>query len=113
MEIYALTSAFPLEERYGLTSQLRRAAVAVPSNISEGHQQGTKAYLHYVTKALGSLAEIETQTEIARRLRMVSDARLDPSVKLIARLRSVLHGLKRSLKARRKQELEKRRGRKT
>ena len=65
--IYALTERFPRDERFGLTAQLRRAAVAIPSNISEGHQQGTRAYLRYVVIATGSVAECETQLEIARR----------------------------------------------
>jgi len=55
--VYGLTKGFPLEERYALTSQIRRAAVSIPSNISEGHQQGTKSYGHFITLALGSLAE--------------------------------------------------------
>ena len=55
VRVYAVTKSFPRQEVYGLTSQLRRAAVAVPSNISEGHQHGTKAYLHFVVLALGSL----------------------------------------------------------
>ena len=98
--VYALTKSFPREERYGLTSQLRRAAVAVPSNVSEGHQHGTKAYLHFVVLALGSLAEAETQLEIARRLRMASDAELETVNAVAIRERQVLLGLRRSLAAR-------------
>ena len=109
MQIYAVTGGFPLEERYGLTSQLRRAAIAIPSNISEGHQQGTKAYLHYVTKALGSLAEIETQLEVARRLHFAPASALAPATTLTSSLGRVLQGLKRSLAARRKQQLSSRR----
>ena len=62
VRVYAVTKSFPREDIYGLTSQLRRAAVAVPSNISVGHQHGTKAYLHFFVLALGSLAEAETTT---------------------------------------------------
>lgn len=68
LAIYAVTEEFPRDERYGLTSQLRRAAVAIPSNVSEGHLQGTRTYLRYVVIAMGSVAECETQIEIARRL---------------------------------------------
>jgi four helix bundle protein len=68
-EIYSLTATFPAAEKYGLTSQLRRAAVSVPSNISEGSaHQSTKEMVRYLYISLGSLAEIETQLEIARRL---------------------------------------------
>jgi four helix bundle protein len=100
VRVYALTKSFPHEEIYGLTSQLRRAAVAVPSNVSEGHQHGTKSYLHFVTLALGSLAEAQTQLEIARRLTLAPDAELDVLITLATRARQVLLGLRRSLAAR-------------
>jgi four helix bundle protein len=48
VRIYGVTKQFPRDELYGLTSQLRRAAVSIPSNVSEGHRQGAKAYAHYV-----------------------------------------------------------------
>ncbi len=100
VRVYAVTRDFPREEMCGLTSQLRRAAVAIPSNVSEGHQQGTKAYLHFVVMALGSLAEVETQLEIARRLGMSSKDRLESVVNFAGHVRRVLHGLRRSLAAR-------------
>ena len=100
VRVYAVTRDFPREEMFGLTSQLRRAAVAIPSNVSEGHQQGTKAYLHFVVMALGSLAEVETQLEIARRLGMSSNDRLESVVNFAGHVRRVLHGLRRSLAAR-------------
>src|SRR5574341_119035 len=65
-EIYLLTSKFPAEEKFGLTAQMRRAAVSVPSNIAEGHaRQGTKEYLQFLSHAGGSLAELDTQTLLA------------------------------------------------
>ncbi|MBU0767030.1 four helix bundle protein [Patescibacteria group bacterium] len=68
-ELYQLTNQFPKEELYGLTSQLRRAAVSVPSNIAEGRRKGTKKeFLHYLRIAYGSGSEIETQIEISKRL---------------------------------------------
>jgi len=100
VRVYAVTKSFPREDIYGLTSQLRRAAVAVPSNISVGHQHGTKAYLHFFVLALGSLAEAETQLEIARRLRMASDDELEVVTALAIRARQLLLGLRRSLAAR-------------
>jgi four helix bundle protein len=91
---------FPREEVYGLTSQVRRAAVSIPANLSEGHQQGTRAYLHFVTIAIGSLAEAETHLEIARRLRLANEQELAPVLEMAVRLRQVLHGLRRSLATR-------------
>jgi four helix bundle protein len=96
--VYQLTQAFPREERYGLTAQLRRAAVAVPSNISEGHQLGSKAYVHYIAIAIGSLAEADTQLELAIRLKMAARADVLPLIEFARRLRQVLHGLRRSLR---------------
>ena len=59
---YALSSKFPKEERYGLTSQIRRAAVSVPSNIAEGvARKGNKEFLQFINFSLGSLSELETQ----------------------------------------------------
>jgi four helix bundle protein len=67
--IYELTEFFPKEETYGLTSQMRRAAVSISSNIAEGRFRGTKNdYIQFLRIAYGSGAELETQIEIAKRL---------------------------------------------
>lgn len=66
---YRVSTQFPREEMFGLTSQMRRAAVSVPSNIAEGHtREYLKEYLQHVSVAQSSLAELDTHTEIARRL---------------------------------------------
>jgi len=68
-DVYRVTRDFPREEIYGLTSQLRRAAVSVPSNIAEGHGRNSRREFHqFVGHARGSLLEVETQLEIARDL---------------------------------------------
>jgi len=68
--VYILTHDFPKHETYGLTSQISRAAVSIPSNIAEGHtREHLKEYLHHLSMAQASLAELETQLEIAVRLR--------------------------------------------
>jgi len=73
-EVYAITREFPKEEIYGLTSQLRRAAVSIPSNISEGAARNSeKEFVQFLHIALGSAAEAETQLLIAQRLGYVSD----------------------------------------
>ncbi len=77
--VYEISSGFPKTEIYGLTSQLRRAAVSVPSNIAEGHTRAsTKEYLHHVSMAQASLAEVETQLELAARLQYADLERLKP-----------------------------------
>jgi four helix bundle protein len=70
---YRLSSTFPREEQFGLTAQLRRAAVSIPTNLSEGScRHTTNAFINHVSIALGSHAEVETCVEIARRLGYVS-----------------------------------------
>ena len=72
--IYELTEYFPKEEAYGLTSQMRRAAVSIPSNIAEGRYRGTrKDYTQFLRIAFGSGAELETQIEIAKKLKRTKD----------------------------------------
>ncbi len=67
--IYASTQSFPQQERFGLTGQLRRAAVSIPSNIAEGQARSSpREFHHFLSNARGSLAEIETQLQIAQNL---------------------------------------------
>ena len=69
ISIYALTEQFPKSELYGLTSQMRRAAVSIPSNIAEGRRRGSrKDFRNFLLIALGSGSELETQLEITKRL---------------------------------------------
>ncbi len=68
-DVYRVTRSFPKEELYGLTSQLRKSAIPVPSNIAEGSgRKGHREFAHHLSIALGSLAELETQVLIAQRL---------------------------------------------
>ena len=96
-EVYALTRGFPREELFGLTSQLRRAAIGIPSHVAEGHQHGTNAYRHYLTIALGSQAECETQLELALRLKLAPPEKINKVKERAAEVGRVLHGLARSL----------------
>src|SRR2546421_8782549 len=78
-EVYRLTRDFPKHEVYGLTNQLRRAAVAIPSNIAEGQaRKHLKEYLQFLSTAKGSLAEVQTQLEIAARLGYITGEQLKP-----------------------------------
>jgi four helix bundle protein len=97
VEIYRVTARFPNEERYGLTAQLRRAAVSIPSNIAEGYQLGTRAYRRSVRIAIGSLAETETQVELSRQLQFASEPVSATLLEKAGELRRILHGLHRSL----------------
>lgn len=68
-DIYALTSTFPKDELFGLSSQMRRAAVSAPSNIAEGSaRNSTKELIHFLGIATGSLSELDTQLELVKRL---------------------------------------------
>jgi four helix bundle protein len=97
---YELTASYPPEERYALTRESRRSAVSVPSNIAEGHNRRTrKAYLNHVNIALGSIAELETQIEIARRLRYVGATRTDSLRHQLERLGQMLRRLQQRLEA--------------
>jgi four helix bundle protein len=95
--VYELTRTFPREERFGLTSQLRRAAVSIPSNVAEGHRHGGTAYRRYVVIALGSQAECETQLELAMRLKQAHPEKIASVTTLATRVGQILHGLARSL----------------
>jgi len=68
VNVYQLTKTFPQSEIYGLTNQIRRSSVSIPSNIAEGHVRPTKDYARFLKIAMGSVAELETQIEIADRV---------------------------------------------
>ncbi len=92
--VYALTKSFPREEVYGLTSQLRRAAVSVPSNIAEGHgRHTTREYLNYLSIARGSLNEVETQIFLAQRLAYISESQLSRLLSQSSEVGRLLAGL--------------------
>ena len=98
-QVYVLTHYFPKEEQYGLSSQLRRAAVSIPSNIAEGHSRsGTKDFIQFISIAIGSLAEVETQIILAEDLEFVSNVQTISLYKMIDELQRMLHGLRSALK---------------
>jgi four helix bundle protein len=96
--VYDVSRHFPRDEVYGLTSQLRRSAVSVPSNIAEGQGRwGTGEFIHFLGVAHGSLQEAETQLLIAERLRYVTMDALTRALELIAETGRLINGLYRSL----------------
>lgn len=94
-EVYRLTEAMPKSEIYGLTGQIRRAAVSVPSNIAEGAARNhNKEFVQFLYMALGSAAELETQLLLAERLRFITNAPFDD----LSEVKKLLLGLIRSKK---------------
>ena len=93
-----VTGKFPTEERFGLTSQIRRAAVSVPSNIAEGYSRpGRNDYIRFLDIARGSANEIETQLLIAERLALVKQEKLTGIFDLVQEVQRILKGLVNSL----------------
>jgi four helix bundle protein len=94
--VYKLTQAFPDTERYGLVSQMRRSSVSIPSNIAEGQGRGTVAFgLYFLRIAIGSAAEVDTQLELARRLRFVTADATREVDRQLERVRQMLYGMRR------------------
>jgi four helix bundle protein len=97
---YSLVAKLPTTERFELGAQLRRSAVSVASNIAEGHAGGPRLrYLNHARIAAGSLAELDTQFEIARRLNFLSPVDLTTVEQQVARTGQLLYGLIRSLRS--------------
>src|SRR5687768_4383783 len=97
-EIYSMSKAFPKEELYGLTSQVRRAAVSIPSNIAEGKGRfGKRDYVQFLMQARGTLHEVETQMEIGRNLGYIDDDDLARLLVLTGEIGRLLNGLIRSI----------------
>jgi four helix bundle protein len=92
--VYALTTAFPSDERYGLAAQMCRAAVSVASNVAEGAARASNAeFLRFLHAARGSLAELDTQIEIARRRGYLNQEGLRSAGRLIEEVGKTLQGL--------------------
>lgn len=93
-DIYRLSSRFPNTERFGLVSQMRRAAVSIPSNIGEGkRRKRQRALLHHLDIALGSQGELEVQLELAQRLGFATPKQIGPVMDRVAEVGRMLNGL--------------------
>jgi len=96
--IYVLTRTFPAEEKFGLVSQMRRAAVSVSSNIAEGQARHTTGeFIQFISYAEGSVAELDTQLHLAVELNFATELQASPCFNLIGELRRMLNGLRRKL----------------
>ena len=90
--IYDLTADFPSNEKYGLVTQMQKAAVSIPSNIAEGRRRGTrKDYRNFLHMAYGSGAELETQCEIVRRLKFGKSEHLQKSETVLTEVMKMLN----------------------
>jgi len=99
-EVYQLTQSFPTEEKFGLVSQMRRAAVSIPSNIAEGQARNTTGeFVQFVSHAEGSLAELDTQIRLSIELEFCREATVKFIQELIIEEQKMLKSLRRSLKA--------------
>lgn len=106
-ESYALSRQFPKDEMYGMTSQLRRAAVSVAANIAEGHgRDGTASFINFLRIAQGSLKETETHLLLCERVGLVASEQTGPLLKLSDDLGRMIRGLIRSLQAKLTKESE-------
>ncbi|MCD4698131.1 MAG: four helix bundle protein [Bacteroidales bacterium] len=99
-DLYKVTNDFPKSELYGLTNQIRRASVSIPSNIAEGSaRNSTKEYIQFLYIALGSAAEVETQLLISKNLGYTNDTNLKVQIKNIkGKLINLIASLKKKLK---------------
>jgi four helix bundle protein len=103
MDIYQTTGKFPREEKYSLTDQLRRATISIPSNIAEGAARQTKKeFANYLHMAQGSLSELDTQLELARRLGYLDDETWRILDQQMERIDKVISGLIHHLNMRKK-----------
>jgi len=97
--VYKVTEAFPAKEQFGLSSQMRRAAVSVPSNIAEGAAGRSKdSFAQFLSIASGSLSELDTQLEIAVKIGYLKQNQMVQTQELIEETAALLNGLRRSLR---------------
>jgi four helix bundle protein len=97
-KVYSATKHFPKQESYGLTNQMQRCVISIPSNIAEGHgRRSENEFRRFLFISLGSLAELDTQLEIAKRLGYIDLGEIDILDQMIEQIRKMLCGLVKSL----------------
>lgn len=96
--IYKVTEKFPQKEQFGLTNQLRRAAVSIPSNIAEGSTRSKADFARFISISIGSNAEVKTQLIIAKEIKYLDELNFNDLATLSNQIGKMLKGLQRSLK---------------
>ena len=96
--IYRITERLPSEEKFSLTSQMRRASISIPSNIAEGSKRGNpKEYRYFVLTSLGSAAELETQLTLAKNLKLIEEDVAIDTLEKVDEVMKMLGGLEKSI----------------
>lgn len=96
--IHLLTETFPAPERYGIVAQMRRAAIAIPSNIAEGQaRHGTNDFLHFLSRASGSLAELETQLLLSIDLKFCEPSASEQLISELNEIQKMIAAIRRKL----------------
>jgi four helix bundle protein len=99
--VYFITGSFPKSEMYGLTSQLRRSAVSIPSNLAEGHgRTSTKEFLQFIAISFGSICELETQILLSHRLQYINTDDLETILTLLIETSKTIRGLQKAMRER-------------
>jgi four helix bundle protein len=99
VEVYRATEVFPKEEKFGLTSQIRRAAVSIPANMAEGAaRRSDKEFIHFLSNAQGSASELDTELMIAHRLGYITDGRIIEPRTSLDKIGRLITGLSQHLK---------------
>jgi four helix bundle protein len=99
--VYLLTKSFPQSEIYGLTSQIRRSAVSIPSNLAEGHgRTSTKEFLQFIAISCGSICELETQILLSHRLKYLETEDFDKISLLLIETSKTIRGLQKAIRQR-------------
>ncbi len=97
-EIYEVTEILPADERFGLTSQIKRCAVSIPSNFAEGAGRNSKKeFAHFLSIALGSTFELETQLLLADKLRLIEDIGIENQLNNLEKIGKMIYSLQKSL----------------
>jgi four helix bundle protein len=99
--VYLLTDSFPKSETYGMTSQIRRSAVSIPSNLAEGHgRTSSKEFLQFIAVAYGSICELETQLLLSHRLKYINSNDSDIVLQLLTETSKTIRALQKAIKER-------------
>ncbi|MBP6945721.1 MAG: four helix bundle protein [Candidatus Pacebacteria bacterium] len=100
IRLYKITNSFPTEEKFGLTSQMRRSAISIPSNIAEGRgRRSRKDFVQFLYMSVGSLCELETQIEIAKDLRFIKEVEYNDCIASLKEIGRMLASMIEKLKA--------------